>query len=133
MAKLCPINRVKNSFDKNTLRTIISALILSKLFYCSTVWSNRTAANIKKLQAVQVLREFKWLPVNEYLLFRDTVITFRCIKGLAPTYLCEPLSESASLFTIITLETENPLIFLQVRQSPVSDVSFTEQSTFRTI
>lgn len=46
-------NRVTNSFDRNTLRTIISALVLSKLFYTSTVWSNTTDANIKKLQAVQ--------------------------------------------------------------------------------
>ena len=53
MAKLCQINRVKNSFDRDTLRTIISALVLSKLFYCSTVWSNRTAAKIKKLQSIQ--------------------------------------------------------------------------------
>ena len=53
MAKFCQINRVKNSFDWDTLRTIISALVLSKLFYCSTVWSNTTATNIKKLQAVQ--------------------------------------------------------------------------------
>ena len=37
MTKLCQINRVKNSFDRDALRTIISALVLSKLFYCSTV------------------------------------------------------------------------------------------------
>ena len=80
MTKLCQINRV-------------SALVLSKLFYCSTVWSNTTATNIKKLQAVQnfmsriitktkkfehitpALREIKWLPVNEHLHYRDTVCT----------------------------------------------------------
>ena len=33
MTKLCQINRVKNSFDRDTLCTIISALVLSKLFY----------------------------------------------------------------------------------------------------
>ena len=49
MTKLCQINRVKNSFDRDTLCTNISALVLSKLFYCSTVWSNTTATNIKKL------------------------------------------------------------------------------------
>ena len=107
MVRLCQINRVKNSFDRNTLRTIISALVLSKWLYCSTVWSNTTATNIKKLQAVQnfasriitktqkfehitpALREIKWLPVNVHLHYRDTVTTFRCIKGLASTYLCE--------------------------------------------
>ena len=114
-AKLCQIKRVKNSFDGNTLRTIISALVLSKLFYCSTVWSNTTAANIKKLQAVQnfasriitkpqkfehitpALREIKWLPVNEHLHYRSIVMTFRCIKGLAPTYLCESFRKCKSI------------------------------------
>ena len=90
MTKLCQINRVKNSFDRDTLCTIISALVLSKLFYCSTVWSNTTATNIKKLQAVQnfacriitktkkfehitpALREIKWLPVNEHLHYTGT-------------------------------------------------------------
>ena len=106
MTNLCQINRVKNSFDRDTLRTIISALVLSKLFYCSTVWSNTTATNIKKLQAVQkfacriitktkefehitpALREIKWLPVN---------MTVRCMKGLAPTYLCESLRRRKSI------------------------------------
>ena len=115
MAKLCQINRVKNNFDRNRLRTIISALVLSKLFYCCTLWSNTTAANIKKLQAVQnfacriltktkkfehvtpVLREIKRLPVNEHLHYRDTVMTFRCIKGLAPTYLCESFRKRKSI------------------------------------
>ena len=82
------INKVKNSFDRDTLRTIISALVLTKLFFCSKVWSNTTATNIKKLQAVQnfacriitkskkfehitpALREIKRLPVNEHLLYR---------------------------------------------------------------
>ena len=145
MTKLCQINRVNKSFDGDTLRTIIFPLVLKKLFYCSTVWSNTSATNIKRLQAVHnfafriitktkkfehitpALRELKWLPVNEHLHYRDTVMTFRCMKGLA----CASLSEKdASLFTIITLETENPLIFLQARQSPASDVSSVEQSTF---
>ena len=128
MTKLCQINRVKNSFDRDTLCTIISALVLSKLFYCSTVWSNTTATNIKKLQTKKsehitpALREILWLPVNEHFHYRDTVMTFRCQKGLA-RHTCVSLSEDASLFTIITLETENPQIFPQVRQSQASDVS----------
>ena len=117
MTKLCQINRVNNSFDRDTLRTIISALVLSKLFYCSTVLSNTTATNIKKLQAVQnfacriitktkkfehitpALREIKWLPVNEHLRYRDIVMTFRCMKGLAPTYSCEYLRRRKSINT----------------------------------
>jgi hypothetical protein len=36
MAKLCQINVVKESFDRDTLRLIINALVMSKLYYCST-------------------------------------------------------------------------------------------------
>ena len=147
MTKLCQINglRIKNSFDKDTIRTI-------KLFYCSTVRSNTTATNIKKLQAVHnfacriitktkkfehitpALRQIKWLPVNEHLHYRDTVMAFRCMKGLPPpAHTCVSLSEDVSIFTIITLETEHPLMFLQVRQSQASDVSSIEQSIFGTV
>ena len=92
---------------------MISDLVRSKLSYCSTVWSNTTATNIKKLQAVQnfacriitktkkfehitpPLREIKLLLLND-LHYRDTVMTFRYMKGLAPTYLCESLQRRKS-------------------------------------
>ena len=47
------INRVKHFFDKNALIIIINVLVFSKLFYCSSVWSNTTQSNLDKLQAVQ--------------------------------------------------------------------------------
>ena len=93
---------------------MISALVRSKLSYCSTVCSNTTATNIKKLQAVQnfacriitktkkfdfitpPLREIKLLLLND-LHYRDTVMTFRYMKGLAPTYLCESLRRRKSI------------------------------------
>ena len=37
MTKISQINRVKNSFDRDTLSAIIFALVLSKFYYCSTV------------------------------------------------------------------------------------------------
>ena len=53
MAKVCQINRVKNSFDGKTLEQLISSLVFSKMLYCSTEWSNTSTTNIKKLQLVQ--------------------------------------------------------------------------------
>lgn len=107
MSKLCQINRVKDSFDKDTLHLIISALVLSKLYYCSSVWSNTSITNIKKLQGVQnfagriitntrkyehitpALRDLGWLHVKEHLLYRDSIMSFKCMNGLAPSYLCD--------------------------------------------
>ncbi|CAB4038118.1 Hypothetical predicted protein, partial [Paramuricea clavata] len=53
MRKLCQINRVKYSFDNETLKLVIETLVINKLLYCSTVWSNTSSNNINKLQSVQ--------------------------------------------------------------------------------
>ena len=107
MGKLCQINRVKDCFDSDTLRLIINALVMSKLYYCSVVWSNTSATNIKKLRTVQnfacriltnagrydhvtpALRTIYWLPVEEHLKYREALITYKCMNGLAPPYLSE--------------------------------------------
>ena len=62
--------------------------------------------NIKKLQMVQnfaariisgvgkydhvtpTLKELRWIPVEKQLYYRDAVLAFKCMNGLAPEYLC---------------------------------------------
>ena len=105
MSRLCQINRVKHIFDKTTLKLIINALVFSKLFYCSSVWSNTTQKNLNKLQLVQnfvariitnkrkydhitpVRKSLNWLPVIDQLYLRDAVLVYKCMSGLAPKYL----------------------------------------------
>ncbi|CAB3999650.1 Hypothetical predicted protein [Paramuricea clavata] len=107
MRKLCQINRVKDSFDNETLKLVIETLVISKLLYCSTVWSNTSSNNINKLQSVQnfacrvisgvgkfdhitpTLRELNWLPVEKLLLEMETVMAYKCFNGLAPDYLVD--------------------------------------------
>ena len=107
IASLCQIHRVKHILDYQTLIIIINALIFSKLYYCSSVWSNTSKRNIAKLQSVQnfaarivtgtrkydhvtpVLQQLCWLLVSYMLKFRDAVMAFKCMNGLAPSYLCE--------------------------------------------
>ena len=55
-AMLVQINRVKNNFDKETLSIMITSLVFIKKFYCSTVWSNTSASNLKKLQSIQICK-----------------------------------------------------------------------------
>lgn len=105
--KLMQINRVRQSFDQTTLLKIMSTLVFSKMFYCSTVWSNTTNKNITKLQLLQnfackivtgtrkydhvspLLRQLNWKPVQQCLDYRDLVLTYKCVKNLAPEYLCK--------------------------------------------
>ena len=97
----CLINRVKHILDSRTLIVIINALVFSRLYYCSSVWANTSKKNIAKLQTVQnfaarivtgtrkydhitpVLQQLKWLPVSYTLRYKDVVMAFKCLKGLA--------------------------------------------------
>ena len=124
MAKLCQINRVKHCFDPNTLTYIICAVVMGKLYYGSTVWSNTSAANVRKIHAVQnlackiiakgkkfdhitpILRNIGWFPVNEHLLYRDLVTIYKCMNGLAPRYLCDLFRKRSELNNRVTRNNE---------------------------
>lgn len=125
MSKLCQISRVKDSFDSDTLRTIISAIVMSKLYYCSTVWANTSTTNIKKLQAVQnfacriitntrkydhitpALRAISWLPVSEHLRYRDSLMTYKCMHELVPSYLSEQFHKRNEIHDLNTRNKED--------------------------
>ena len=109
MSRLGQINRVKHIFDKCTLNITINALVFSKLFYCSSVSSNTTQANLDKLQAVQnfagrilcgakkfnhitpLLKGLRLLPIRQQLYFRFAVLPFKCMMRCAPEYLTSKL------------------------------------------
>ena len=104
MNKLIQIKRIKHLLDKDTLLLIINSLVFSRLFYCSSVWSNTSATNIHKLQLVQNfaariilglrkydhisagLRSFRWLNVKQRLKVNDAVMMHQCVKGPSPNY-----------------------------------------------
>ena len=120
MSRLGQINRVKHCFDKHTLIVIINALVFSKVFYCSTVWSNTSEANLSKIQAVQnyacrivsgarkydhvtpILKQLNWLPVRQHLYYRDAILAFKCMTGSAPDYLSEQFIRRGDVSTRIT-------------------------------
>ena len=116
MSSLGQINRAKYALDRDLLTMIvIQSLVFSKMYYCSIVWSNTTASNICKLQAVQnfaariitnsrkfdhvtPLRcELHWLPVKLHLFYRDAILTFKCMNGMAPDYLSEKFVHRGSI------------------------------------
>ena len=66
---------------------------MSKIYYCSSIWSNTSEEYIKKIQLIQnyaariiagnvgkydhvspVLKELGWLPIKEHLQNRDAVL-----------------------------------------------------------
>lgn len=81
MSSLSRISCVKYAFNRDLLLIVINALVFTKLFYLSSVWSSTSGNNIPKLQLVQnfaarivtgtrkfdhvtpALKELRWLPV----------------------------------------------------------------------
>ena len=53
--KLCQIDRVKHVFNQVTLLIIINVLVMSKIDYCSVIWSSTSESNIKRIQLLQLL------------------------------------------------------------------------------
>ena len=122
---LCLINRVKHILDSRTLIVIINALVFSKLYYCSSVWANTSKKNIAKLQTVQnfatrivtgtrkydhittVLQQLKWLPVSYTLRYKDAVMAFKCLKGLAPPYLARRFTSRTQTHDRVTRQMDD--------------------------
>ena len=116
ISKLCQVNRLKDSFDKDTLCLIISPLVLSKLFSlllvslvkhfrneCKQVASCsklclQDSHKDKEVQSRYSIDDvLKWLPVKEHLLLRDTIRTYMCMNAIAPHDLCSNFCNRASI------------------------------------
>ena len=118
MHKLIEINRIKHLLDNKTSVLLMDSFIFSKLFYCSTVWSNTSKSNIEKLQLVQNfaarivlglrkydhisqgIKSLNWLQVSDRLYINDAVMTFKCIhNNLVPDYLIDKFTFRSQIAT----------------------------------
>jgi hypothetical protein len=75
----------------------ISKLQLVLNFACRIITNTRKYDHI-----TPALRELNWLPVKEQLLYRDSVVTFKCMNSLAPSYLCNYFYKRSSVHSRLT-------------------------------
>ena len=84
------------------------------------MWANMSKKNIAKLQTVQnfaarmvtgtrkydhisaMLQQLKWLPVSYTLRYKDAVMEFKCLKGLAPPYLARRFTSRSQTHDRVT-------------------------------
>ena len=43
------------------------------------------------------MEELEWLPIKDLLLYRDSIMTYKCIHGMAPYYLTSKFCNRASI------------------------------------
>ena len=116
---------MKHLLDTKTLLLLINSFIFSKLFYCSTVWSNTTKANKQKLQLVQNyagrlvlglrkydhiskgLKSLNWLNVEDKLFFNDSVMLHKCLHNKTPSYLSQKFKRRSEIHNRITRQNQD--------------------------
>ena len=101
------LRKIRKFLDNESIRTLVNALITSRLDYCNSLLFGAPVTHLLKLQRVQntaarlicntsrfdhitpILIHLHWLPVKFRIDFKILLITFKIIHGLAPEYLHE--------------------------------------------
>ena len=111
------ISKIRPCLDKETAKTIVHALVISRLDYCNGLYSGLAKSDIHDLQMVMnqaarlvvqqkrdpnisircTLKDLHWLPVAERVEFKMISMVFKALHGLAPEYLSELLAHHASI------------------------------------
>ena len=101
------ISRIRHTMDLDTTKTLVQALVTTKLDYCNSLMMGTPGYNISKLQHIQnaaarvvygkrfvfhitpYLKEVHWLKVTERITYKIACIMYKCVNGTAPKYLQE--------------------------------------------
>ena len=103
------LSSIRHYLTTEATKSVVNALVTSRLDFCNSLLVNLLASQILRLQRVQnnaarlitrtsrhdhiipVLRGLHWLLVASRIHFKVLVLAYRCVNGLAPTYLVELL------------------------------------------
>jgi hypothetical protein len=106
-ASLRQLRSIRRSIPPHALQTLIRALVISRIDYCSSVLAGMPGTQLRRLQSVlnaaaqlifsarrhdnitSLLRELHWLRFPERIKFRLCVLAYQYLHGAAPSYLAE--------------------------------------------
>ena len=129
---------------RTTLLTLVHALMVTKVDYCSSVLSGISGQLLQRLQSVfnaaarlvysarksehitPLLRELHWLKVPERIQFRLCVLAYRCLIGTAPSYLADTLHLTADVGSRRRLRSasKSTLVIPTIRHTTLGDRAF---------
>ena len=105
------LKHISKFVSESCLKTLAASFILSRLDYCNALYKNLNKNQIYQIQKLQnfaakvvlsksiyehvtpCLIELHWLPVSFRIDYKIAVLTFKCLHGLAPTYLSMLIEE----------------------------------------
>ena len=104
------ISRIRRHLDDFCLKTVVQALVMSRVDYCNSLLYGLPSYQIARLQHVQnaaarlisktqrsdhitpVLFSLHWLPIEARISFKILLLTYKILNGLAPGYLSDLIS-----------------------------------------
>ena len=107
--KLRNISHIRKYLSKETTVMLVHGFITSNIDYCNSLLSGLPMSVLKKLQMVQnaaaklvvkarkfdhvtpILKELHWLPISYRTQCKILLLTYKCLKGEGPEYLCNML------------------------------------------
>jgi len=113
--KLHGLRSIRRSLTCSVFQPIIVALVLSKLDFGNATLAGLPLYQLRRLQSVMnavarlvfsasrhdqimpLLHRLHWLRAPQRISFKLAVLAFRCLRGLAPTYLSDSLRQVANL------------------------------------
>ncbi len=108
-AYLHKVARIRRYLTADAAKTLVHSLIISRLDYCNVLLFGLPDCLLHKLQRVQnhaarvisgtkkyehispVLQSLHWLPIEQRIIYKTLLLTFKSLNGLAPSYLCDLL------------------------------------------
>ena len=105
------IGKIRRNLTQDATKTLVQALVISQLDSLNALLHGVPDKLIKKLQLVQnraarvivrsnrqdhitpVLKDLHWLPVEVRINYKINLLTYKCLNGMAPTYLSDLIEE----------------------------------------
>jgi hypothetical protein len=114
--QLRQLRAVRRSLTTAAAKTLVHAFVGGRIDYCNSLLSGVSDSLLQRLQLIQnaaarlvtgvrkfdhissTLRDLHWLPVRQRIIYKVALLVFKCLHGLAPSYLaddCIPVSTLA--------------------------------------
>ncbi|XP_073438176.1 uncharacterized protein [Dendrobates tinctorius] len=108
--KLKNISRIRAFLNHDTTKTLVHALIISRLDYCNLLLSGLPSSTLAPLQSIlhsaaqlihlspryspasPLCQALHWLPIAQRLQFKTLTMTYKAIHTLSPLYICDMVS-----------------------------------------
>ena len=129
--QLTKIKQLKKYLDSKTTELLTHAFVSSNIDYCNSLYYNLPKKQIKRLQSIQnsaarvitntrkydrispVLKDLHWLPIQQRIVFKIALMTFKCRHNLSPEYLQSSINERQQTRTLRS-NSRQPLLIQRV-------------------